>query len=235
MDPQATRSAPAPPPFAGDQKTGRSILGRAEKRLVRAYVSRIPSRLETYHLTLMTLGWSLGVLLFGYLSARWIGWIWGISLMLALQYLTDLFDGAVGRQRGTGLVKWGFYMDHLLDFIFSGCLVIAYALMAPAGLTVYFFGLLLCSGGFMVNSFLSFACTNRFEIYHYGLGPTEIRLGYILVNGIIFIWGAEIFRFWLPLVLAVNLLVLAILAFKTQKQLWRMDMDHKASTGPRDP
>lgn len=223
------------PRFAGDQKAGHSILGKAEKRLVKTYVNRIPKGLETYHLTLMTLVWSAGALLFGYLAGHWVGWIWGINLMLVLQYLTDLFDGAVGRHRDTGLVKWGFYMDHLLDFIFSGCLVIGYALMAPDGMELYFFGLLLCSGAFMVNSFLSFACTNRFEIYYYGLGPTEIRLGYILINIIISIWGVGIFRFWVPLILSANLAVLAVLAYRTQKQLWRMDMDQKQVDRPPAP
>jgi phosphatidylglycerophosphate synthase len=213
--------------FAGDRKSGHSILGKAEKRLVRTYVDRIPPGIETYHLTLLTLIWSAGVLLFGYLSNLWIGWIWGISLMLVLQYLTDLFDGAVGRHRNTGLVKWGFYMDHLLDFIFSGCLVMGYALMAPKGMQLYFLGLLLCSGAFMVNSFLAFACTNRFEIYYYGLGPTEIRLGYILINIIISIWSVEIFHIWVPLILLANIIVLGGLGYKTHKRLWRMDMEAK--------
>jgi len=172
------------------------------------------------------------VLLFGYLSSRWVGWIWGISLMVALQYLTDLFDGAVGRHRGTGLIKWGFYMDHLLDFFFSGCLVIGYALMAPEGMQFYFLGLLLCSGGFLVNSFLNFACTNRFEIYYYGLGPTEVRLGYILINAVIFFWGVSIFRFWVPLFLAIHIILLTVLAYQTHRRLWRMDMEQK--TDPSD-
>ena len=222
-----------PPRFAGDQKAGRSILGKYEKQLVRNYVDRIPDGVETYHLTALTLLWSLGVLLFGFLSARWIGWIWGINLMLVLQYFTDLFDGAVGRHRGTGLIKWGFYMDHLLDFIFSGCLVMAYAMMAPKGLTLYFFGLLICSGAFMVSAFLNFACTNEFRIYHHGLGPTEIRLGYILINTVIFFWGVTIFRFWVPLILVANIVLLVVLVYKTHKQLWQIDMVQKRASGLR--
>ncbi len=213
--------------FAGDRKVGASILGRLEKSFVEKYVSKIPPGIETYHLTMMTVIWSFGTVFFGYLASINIYWIWGMSLMLVLQYLTDLFDGAVGRYRNTGLVKWGFYMDHFLDFIFSCSLVIAYALMAPEGMEFYFLCLLTLSGAFLVNAFLSFASTNEFRIYYYGLGPTEIRIGYIIMNTIIFFYGVEIFRFWVPVILVLNIVTLIYLVYKSQKQLWLIDIKNK--------
>ena len=90
-----------------------------------------------------------------------------MSIAVVLQYLTDLFDGAVGRARSTGLVKWGFYMDHFLDFIFQCALIFDYALISPPELNLewWFFAILTITSGYMVNSFLSFAATNEFEIY----------------------------------------------------------------------
>jgi phosphatidylglycerophosphate synthase len=213
--------------FGGDKKVGTSILGGLEKRFIERYVSKIPPGIETYHLTMMTLIWSAGVVFFGYLAGQHIFWIWGISLMLVFQYLTDIFDGAVGRYRNTGLIKWGFYMDHFLDFIFSCSIVIAYALMAPEGMEFYFFCLLALSGAFLVNSFLSFASTNEFKIYYYGLGPTEIRLGYILMNTVIFFQGVEIFRFWVPIILFLNVVTLIYMVYTSQKRLWLFDMENK--------
>ncbi|MEF9427242.1 MAG: CDP-alcohol phosphatidyltransferase family protein [Candidatus Mariimomonas ferrooxydans] len=214
--------------FNGDKKAGESILGRLEKKLVNTYVSRIPKGIETYHLTAMTVLWSLGMVFFGYLADKDLFWIWGMSGMLVFQYLTDLFDGAVGRHRNTGLVKWGFYMDHFLDFIFSSSIVIAYALIASPGLEFYFLCLLVCSGAFMVNSFLSFASTNEFTIAYYGLGPTEIRLGYIILNTIIFFFGAGIFTILIPILLTGAILTLIFLVYKSQKRLWIMDMKEKS-------
>jgi hypothetical protein len=38
--------------------------------------------------------------------------------MLGPQWFTDCLDGALGRYRDTGIPKWGYYMDHFLDFVF---------------------------------------------------------------------------------------------------------------------
>lgn len=107
-----------------------------------------------------------------------------MSLAIVLQYLTDIFDGAVERARSTGLVKWGFYMDHFLDFVFQCVLIIGYALIAPPSqnLDWWFFGILAITSGYMVNSFLCFAATNEFEIYFFGIGPTEIRIYFLALN-----------------------------------------------------
>ena len=97
--------------FGGAFKKGESILGPWEKAFVLRWVNRIPNWLETYHLTLLTLVWT-GLVIFCAWKVRVSGqilWFWGVSVAIALQYLTDLFDGAVGRTRNTGLVKWGFY------------------------------------------------------------------------------------------------------------------------------
>ena len=213
--------------FAGDKKVGQSILGPWETRFKNFCVPHIPGFIETYHLTLTTILWSIGMVGFGLLARDHLAWTWAMSAMVFMQYITDLFDGAVGRYRDTGLVKWGFFMDHFLDFIFSCSIVIAYSLMAPPGLTYCFFGLMVCSGAFMVNSFLNFASTNEFEIFYYGIGPTEVRLGYIIINTVIFFAGTGIFRICVPLLLALNVVVLIYMIWKSQRRLWHIDMDAK--------
>ncbi len=214
--------------FAGDQKVGQSILTPLEIRLKNWLVPKIPLSIETWHLTYSTIIWSAGVLLFGWLAASSIGWVWGISLMIVLQYLTDLADGEVGRRRDTGLIKWGFYMDHFLDYIFLCCLVFAGYLFAPAAVGLWYMALIVILGGFMVNSFLSFAATNEFEIYHYGIGPTETRLGFILINAYIAIFGTDHFPWLLPLICAVAFAGLVFNCWQIHHKLWRLDMENKA-------
>jgi len=124
--------------FGGDRKVGQSLLTPAESRLKNWLVPKIPASIETWHLTFTTILWSAGAVLFGYLAASSRQWVWMISLMIVLQYLTDLADGEVGRRRNTGLIKWGFYMDHFLDYVFLCCLVFAGYLMAPDGVKVWF-------------------------------------------------------------------------------------------------
>ena len=179
--------------FAGDKKVGESFLTSLEKKIVAWGVPKIPSNIETYHLTFATVLWSLGVVFFGYLTRYSLSWIWMISVMIIAQYVTDLFDGAVGRHRQTGLIKWGFFMDHFLDFIFICSLAVAGYFIAPEGLTLWYFSLLIVLSCFMVISFLSFATTNKFEIYHHGFGPTEFRLVLVIINTLIFYTGTDHF------------------------------------------
>ncbi len=215
--------------FGGDKKVGQSILTRPEKALVAWGTPRVPGWLQTYHLTMLTVVWSGLNVLFGYLGRENLHWLWAVSLMIVLQYVTDLFDGAVGRARDTGLIKWGFYMDHFLDYVFLCSLVVAGFLIAPPGVGFWYVVLVVLVGGFMVNSFLTFAATNQFEIYFYGLGPTEMRVGFILLNAIIIFTGTDHFHITVPMVCGVCLLGLAWMAKRSSDLLWAIDMEHKAA------
>jgi archaetidylinositol phosphate synthase len=212
--------------FAGHKKVGQSILGPLEKRLVAHYTPKIPKWLETWTLTSMTIYWSLGVLVFGYLARFNIHFLWGTSLMIFLQYVTDLFDGAVGRYRNTGLVKWGYYADHFLDYIFMSSLLIGYSFFIPDRYGTLF-AIMMIYGGFMVNSFISFAATNRFEISYFGFGPTEARIGFIVVNTMLIIFGKTYLAQFLPVLLAASFVLLCVVVFRNQKLLWDMDMEEK--------
>src|SRR5215212_976428 len=112
-------------------KSSTSLLSPLERRLAASVVPRVPAWLGTQHLTLMTLLWCAGLVLFGRLAAGDLRWLWGSSAMIALQWVTDFFDGKVGKHRDTGLVKWGFYVDHLLDFVFLCAVLGGYALVLP--------------------------------------------------------------------------------------------------------
>lgn len=217
--------------FAGDKKVGVSVLHGPEQWLVRALAPRVPRGIETYHLTLMTVLWGLGVVGFAWLAQGNLWWLTGVSAMIALQYLTDLLDGAVGRTRDTGLVKWGFFMDHMLDYLFLNALVLGYALIAPAGMGPWFLFMMLLSGGLMVNSFLSFAATNQFEIYFSGFGPTEFRVLLIAANTLVSLTGTAHFAWTVPVVCGMFLLGLVAMTYRNHAMLWRIDMDAKAARG----
>ena len=116
--------------FQGDKKLPlKSPLAKAEKRFIDYCVPRFPPWIEGYHLTLTTVLWSAGLILSGYLAKQDLSWLWLASGMLFMQWFTDSFDGALGRYRDTGIPKWGFYMDHFLDFIFMCSILIGYAVL----------------------------------------------------------------------------------------------------------
>jgi len=206
-------------------KSSTSLLSPIERRLAGFVVPRIPSWLGTQHLTLMTLAWCAGLVLCGWLAAGDLRWLWGSSAMIALQWVTDFFDGKVGKHRGTGLVKWGFYMDHLLDYAFLCAIVGAYTFVLPERAHLSLFLVLAVFGGFMVNSFLAFAATGRFHISHGKLGPTEFRLALVIINSLVVFYGTRRMAKVLPYVAAGGFVALCVLAYRTQRELRQRDAE----------
>lgn len=217
-------------PFGGAGKVGESLFSPWERRFVARYVTSVPRWLETYHLTLLTVVWCGGILWFGWLAQRDILWMWMISLMIVLQYITDLFDGAVGRYRNTGLVKWGFFMDHFLDYIFLCALLTAYHTVAPKGFDGWFMVLLGLTGAHMAHSFLAFGATNEFRIAFHGVGPTEMRLAFIVINTFTMYTPRSWYEYTVPALTVAVLAGLIMVVFNTQRRLWRADMEAKQET-----
>lgn len=213
--------------FGGDKKFGRSILYTSETKLKNWLVPMVPKCIETYHLTLTTVLWSILIIVFSFLARYNIHWLWVASLMIVFQYLTDLLDGEIGRRRNTGLIKWGFYMDHFLDYIFLFSILIGYSFILPNQFNYILFFIMAMFGAFMVNSFLSFAATNEFKISYLGIGPTEIRLIFIVVNTLLTIFNKTYMAAALPYVLTFSAFGLFVVIFKTQKYLWKVDMAQK--------
>jgi archaetidylinositol phosphate synthase len=205
----------------------KSPLAKVERRLIDRWTPRFPRWIEGYHLTLMTILWSGGLILFGYLARGSLHWLWLSSLMLFLQWFTDSFDGALGRYRDTGIPKWGYHMDHFLDFIFMCAVLVGYALLFQGRSGTLFLMLVPIYGGLMVNSYLSFAATNEFKITFLGLGPTEVRLLLILLNTALIVFGITFVEVTLPYAFAAGLIVVIVVVYRTQKYIWHIDMVDK--------
>jgi hypothetical protein len=214
--------------FAGNKKKADfNLLYPLEQKLTKAVVPHIPKWLETNHLTWMTVVWSIGALAFGWLAKGNLLWIWGINAMLICQYLSDLFDGAVGRYRDTGLVKWGYFMDHFLDYIFLCALFVGYSFFIPDRYNALFF-LMIVYGAYLVNSYVSFAATNQFKITYLGIGPTEGRIGFLIVNILLMYTNIHFLSRFLPHLLAIAFIGLCVIVFRSQRYIWKLDMDAKA-------
>lgn len=214
--------------FAGDKKAPmRSPLAAIEHRFIQANVGRFPLWVKSHHLTLLTIPWSMGVLVCACLARGNPHWLWGSSLMLFLQWFTDSFDGSLGRHRDAGLVKWGFHMDHFLDFVFMWCVVAQYAFLVDGANQHIVYALAFLYSAVMVNSFLDFAITNAFKITYLGIGPTEIRLFFIILNALLIYLETGFLEAILPYALVLWILLLSVIVYRTQKAVWAMDMADK--------
>lgn len=221
-------------PFAGDKKKGQSMLGPLEKRLVNYLTPKVPLWITSHGLTYTTIPISLFIILFSFLAQTNILWLWGASAMIALQWLTDSLDGSVGRYRNAGLIRWGYYMDHFLDYIFLCSVMIGYSILLPDNLKYLLLFLLAIFGAFMVNSYLSFSATNEFQISYLGIGPTEIRILFILVNTLLILFGKTHLAFTVPFILPLSVIGLCIVVRRASRHIWQIDMQAKQATLPTD-
>jgi phosphatidylglycerophosphate synthase len=213
--------------FPGATKTNTSFLTPLERRLAIRVLPRIPSWLQTYHLTMMTLIWSALILLFSYMAAGDLRWLWMVSLMVFLQYVTDHYDGKLGKYRNTGLVRWGYYMDHLLDYVFLSSIIIGYSFILPDKSRYQILIMLAIFAGYQINTFLSFAATERLHISFLKLGPTEFRLAVIIINALLVEFGTRKMVNGLKYVNVGAAVVLAIIVYRSHKLIWELDMKEK--------
>jgi archaetidylinositol phosphate synthase len=214
--------------FTGDKKVPlKSPLAKIERRFIDAFTPRFPQWIQGYHLTLMTILWSAGLVVAGWLGREDLRWLFLASAMQALQWFTDSFDGSLGRYRDTGIPKWGYYMDHFLDYVFMSCALIGYALLLDGTPRFIMLLLLPIQVGFVVNSYLSFSSTGEFKITFLGIGPTELRLFMIGLNTAVTMWGTWWFGKTLPYAGIVLFCGLCVVVFRTQKYVWAIDMADK--------
>jgi phosphatidylglycerophosphate synthase len=211
--------------FAGAHKTNNSFLSPLERRLAPLVLPRIPSWLETQHLTMLTLVWSLLILVFSALAARNLRWLWLVSLMIFLQWVTDHYDGKVGKYRNTGLVRWGYYMDHLLDYFFLCSILLGYAFILPESSRFQLLLMLALFAAFDFSTFLAFSATDKLKISYLKFGPTEFRLALIVINALLIRFGTKHMIGGLKWVNAGAVVGLCVLIYTTQKRIWQLDME----------
>lgn len=216
--------------FKGDQKAPIvSPLARAEDRFIRFLLPHFPHWIQGNHLTMMTVPWSAGVVLAGWQARESVHWLWLSSLMLVLQWFTDSFDGRLGKLRRLGIRRWGYFMDHFLDYVFMACVMGHYAFFVGEPAATWFLLLVPLYGAFEAVSWLEYGATGSFRITYLYVGPTEIRLVFVIVNTAVIFGGSTWLEASIPYALAALFLGLCGVVFGTQRRIWAMDMAEKAA------
>jgi phosphatidylglycerophosphate synthase len=213
--------------ISGKDSPHNCILGFVDKKVIKL-AKFIPPWLETYHLTLSGLPFSILHLYFFYLAKSNINWLLVNIIIIILRYLSDALDGEIGRIRNTGLVRWGFYMDHFIDYIYMSSIFLGFSVIFPNQLIVCLFALVVFSGIFL-NEFLTCMATNKkYNVFgHFGFGPTELQTAIILVNIFIMIVTPEKIP-WFPTAFFLTFTLLLIkIIYQTHKKLWKTDMYYK--------
>lgn len=157
------------------QRQQGSLTAAAEKRLLVWIAERLPTQVNSDHLSLLGLVSMLAAGLF-FWGASWNPWLLvGVVAALASNWFGDSLDGTVARVRNQQRPRYGFYVDHVLDvagslFLFGGMATSAY--MSPV------VGLSLLVAYMMVSaeSYLATHARSVFKMSFMRVGPTELRL-----------------------------------------------------------
>jgi phosphatidylglycerophosphate synthase len=151
--------------------------------------------------------------------------LWAASAVIAAQYVTDAIDGKVGVLRGAGLVRWGFYMDHFLDYVFLCSILLGYGLLVPDRFQWLMTALVAIAGAFMASSFLACTVTGELGISYVKVGPIEIRLVFMAVNAWLATVGRASLTAVLPSILLLAGAVLSAMVYQIQRRFRELDED----------
>jgi archaetidylinositol phosphate synthase len=183
----ATQTSSTGRGFQPATRIQKSALAAHETRLLIWLAERIPSSINSDHLTLLGFAAQLltGV---SYALAQFdpLCLLAGIGF-IALNWFGDSLDGTLARVRQQQRPRYGFYVDHILDSIGSVALMGGLALsgyMSPAiaiSLLVLF---LLLS----IQSYLATYTLGEFRMSFWSVGPTELRLLLVAGNLALFRW-----------------------------------------------
>jgi phosphatidylglycerophosphate synthase len=150
-----------------------SLLAPLEKRCLIWMAERMPSAINSDHLTALA---GLSMLAAGlcYWRSSPAALLAAIGL-LAVNWFGDSLDGTLARVRRHERLRYGFYVDHVLDvlcilFIFAG-LVFGGHMSLPVG-----GGFLLAYYLLMIEIALATHAVGIFRISFWKFGPTELRI-----------------------------------------------------------
>lgn len=213
-------------PF-GNIRQSRALLWNAEQRLIGYLVPKVPKMFNGVNLTLATVLWC-GIVIVAYKMATVnLHWLWLASAAIVAQHVTDMLDGAVGRYRKSGLIRWGYYMDHLLDFVFLSSVSLGVAALAPTrGGFIMAVGCALVLIAFMIHAFLLARASDTFRISESIFGPTELRIFILLLNVAIIYFGRWIINWWAPIFFSIAGIVFITYVLRAHRELLAKDREN---------
>jgi archaetidylinositol phosphate synthase len=101
--------------------------------------------------------------------------LWGVVLMLVVNWFGDSLDGTLARVRGQERPRYGFYVDHVLDAV--GLLFLVGGLMLGGFMSPAIAAAFLISYYLLTNEIaLATHTVGTFRISYWKLGPTELRI-----------------------------------------------------------
>jgi archaetidylinositol phosphate synthase len=166
-------------------RLNQGLLSIPEERALAWLAPRVPRWLGPNDLTAIGFaGWF--VALAGYVIVpHTLAGLWLVNLGLIINWLGDSLDGEVARRRGQARPRFGYFLDQSIDVV--GQLVFACGLalsglvrpeIATLGLATYLM--------MTIQALLRAEVTKVFRLAAGGVGLTETRVVFFVVNGVFY-------------------------------------------------
>jgi phosphatidylglycerophosphate synthase len=190
------------------QRLNEGLWQPLERPILQWLATHLPARATPDNLTATGLVGAM-VAFFGYALSRWHpGFLWLATAGLIVNWFGDSLDGTVARFRKIERPRYGFFIDHTTDLFSQVFLALGLGLSPYVRFEVACLGLI----AYLLVAVYTFVRTNVFgtlQIAFGGIGPTEVRVGMIMLNtwlllappGSVVVW-------WAPLS-AVDVVILA--------------------------
>jgi phosphatidylglycerophosphate synthase len=160
------------------------LLAGHEGRVLEWIARRLPARVMPDHMTALGVLAAFGIAGAYLLSNGDKAWLWAASALLVVHWLGDSLDGTLARVRRIERPKYGYYLDHLVDALATAVIGLGLGLspwmLLAVGLAIVVAYLVLS-----INTYLETYAFGVFTLGYGRLGPTEARLGLVVLNTLI--------------------------------------------------
>jgi archaetidylinositol phosphate synthase len=220
-----------PSQFHAAPRIQEAVTANLEKKALLWLAARIPSWINSDHLTLLGFA-AMWLACASYILARHnrVGLLLA-TLCLALNWFGDSLDGTLARFRNHQRPRYGFYVDHIIDSI--GALLLMGGLAASGYLDARIAtGMLVAFLLLSIETYLATYTIGTFRMSFWKFGPTEIRL--LLAIGNITLWfrpeakvpiaGYRLFDFGGMAAIASMSVMLAIAVARNTTKLYRQGL-----------
>lgn len=180
-------------------RVNESLIAQHEKRVLTWLARRVPRWCTPNGMTLFGV---LGgfVVIAGYLlSNADIAWLWLANAGLVIHWAGDSLDGTLARQRGIERPRYGFYLDQVIDALGNVLIAVGVGLSGFARLDLAMM-VLATFHMLSIQVYVRAIVDREFHLAVGRLGPTEMRLGIMTMNILVWLFGAPAITDW-PVVL----------------------------------
>ncbi|KOR37514.1 MULTISPECIES: CDP-alcohol phosphatidyltransferase family protein [Planktothricoides] len=192
------------------QRINQTLLTPLEKPVLQILAAQMPRWVTPDVLTAVGILGAMVIFISYCLTNIDRNFLWLVDLGFAINWFGDSLDGTLARYRKIERPKYGFFLDHTVDAFNEFIIVMGLGLSPYVSFAIACLGLI----GYLLLSVLVYVRTavdGVFQISYGQLGPTEVRVIFILLNTIMYFMVFP--KITLPFgVLSVYDVIFAILA-----------------------